>query len=146
MKNTTCIICSNEFTKPRAGKLYCSAACKQQGYLKSIEQLSSLQEQEVKKTEAKYLVHHHEFMEFKKTYPNTILDEFTMYVFFRKQLTGIVTPDKFVDYLADFGSQYWEDFKGVDENNYYTHRTSPEREKYNEFKEGFDDNVIISLD
>lgn len=32
VNNSTCIVCNNQFSKPRNGKLYCSNRCKQIGY------------------------------------------------------------------------------------------------------------------
>jgi len=42
IRNTTCIVCGAAFRVPRAGKLYCSGACKQFSYYHKIE-ISQLQ-------------------------------------------------------------------------------------------------------
>lgn len=137
MRNNTCIVCSNEF-EPRAGKLYCSNACKQKAFSDNKQQ-SELREEKDKETtliKNKLELNFQEYQEYSKKYSDNI-ENFQMFCFFRKNLRGNPSLDDIHDYIKSFGGlNWWENF-WQEENN-------PAQIKYKEFQARFfSDDVSI---
>jgi len=136
MRNTTCIICLNEF-KPREGKLYCSNACKQKSYSDKhhseikIEEKEKLQNSIKKQLEFSFT----EFIEYTKKYDDGIKD-FKFYCFFRKNILGTPSIEEIYSYIDNFDWDWWNDFQNDE--------SSIARKKYNEFvAKFFSDDVSI---
>ena len=129
MRNNTCIVCSNEF-EPRAGKLYCSNACKQKAFSDNKQQ-SELREEKDKETTLvkKHLeLNFKEYQEYSNKYSDNI-ENFQMFCFFRKNLRGNPSLDDIHNYIKSFGLNWWFNF-WHEENN-------PARNKYIEFEATF---------
>jgi hypothetical protein len=109
MRNDTCIICKTTFT-PRAGKLYCSPACKQKGYSDRVNGLIGNPEA-VGENEARKKVFEFNFTEYEeylKCYPKA-RGTFPFYCLLRKNVKG--TPDihqirKYIESIEDW---WWDD-------------------------------------
>jgi hypothetical protein len=139
MRNSICVICLNEF-KPREGKLYCSNACKQKGYLdKKRPKIEVIKKDvDLNNIKKKYIIYFNEFKEYKLAFPNDI-DSFMLYCFFRKNLIGITDIKQVYDYINSFEESLIEDLWSNEYSSIY--------KKYKEFENKFlDDDFIISFE
>jgi hypothetical protein len=139
MRNTTCIICLQEF-KPREGKLYCSNACKQKGYSDKKHQTTNtiINEIDLNNIKKKYIIYFPEFQEYQETYPNDI-DSFIFYCFFRKNLIGVSDVKQVYDYIDSFEKSWFKDLWENENSSIY--------KKYKDFESKFlDDDFIISFE
>ena len=138
MRNSTCIICAQEF-EPREGKMYCSNACKQRGHLDKKQQIGAKTEKEQEQKAAKERLEFYwsDYQEYRKKHPDS-LDVFLTFCFFRKNFKGVFDAEQFYTYMQTFGRYWWEEF-WEDENN-------PAQKKYKEFiAKYFGDEVAITF-
>ncbi|MFZ1290702.1 MAG: hypothetical protein WAR79_11470 [Melioribacteraceae bacterium] len=136
MRNNTCKVCFKEF-EPRAGKLYCSNACKQKAFSDNKQQ-SELREEKAEETtliKKQLEFNFKEYQEYIIKYPESI-ENFQLYCFFRKNLTGNPSIEEINNYINSFSKNWWMNF-WHEENN-------PVYKKFKEFEaKFFSDDVSV---
>lgn len=129
MRNNTCIVCSNEF-EPRAGKLYCSNACKQKAFFGNKQQSELRGEKDKETTLIKKQLEFNfkEYQEYLVKYPDDIAN-FQLYCFLRKNLQGKPMLDDIHNYIKNFDQNWWM--------NFYHEESNIVQKKYKEFESKF---------